>query len=219
MAGRLSSSARESWASKKSRERLRASGRFDPVIIQADLPHRHHSGVGAQGLHPVQLRQGDPLQIFRVDARRGIEVVITLGQRHTGAGGAQVAPGQTTSATPRPAARTQRVPVGVKGLVVTVGVGIKDHGRFLVSNGVFRAAGRRRFFFRSIILHPGQSCKCISRGPVDNGGGLWYHSPQITGMRFSRGRKARTAVRLMTSARFAGGIGFFLPSGRMEPKC
>ena len=47
MAGRSSSSARESWGVKHIPGEGPLLGGLDPVVVQADLPHRHHLLVGA----------------------------------------------------------------------------------------------------------------------------------------------------------------------------
>lgn len=41
---------------------------FDPIVVQADLAHRHALLVGAQGFYLVQLGKGGPFQVLRVEA-------------------------------------------------------------------------------------------------------------------------------------------------------
>lgn len=102
--------------------------RLEPVVVQADLPHRHHLRVGAQGLDGVQVGEGRPLQILRVVSGGGVEKAVPLRQGDGLAGGLQIAAGADHQGHP-PAGQggEQRVPVGVEGLVVVVGVGVKNH--------------------------------------------------------------------------------------------
>ena len=84
--------------------------------------------MGAQGLDGVQVGEGRPLQILRVVSGGGVEKAVPLRQGDGLAGGLRVAAGADHQGHP-PAGEggEQRGPVGVEGLVVVVGVGVKNH--------------------------------------------------------------------------------------------
>ena len=105
-------------------------GGFHPVIVQADLPHRHHLFVGAQGLDPVRVGQGHPLQILRVVAGGGVEEGVALRQGDGLLRRLQIAAGADHQGHPPLRQRgEQLIPVWIEGVVIVVGVGVKNHSR------------------------------------------------------------------------------------------
>ena len=101
---------------------------LDPVVVQADLPHRHHLFVGAQGADLSHIAQGHPLQVLRVVAGGGVEEGIALRQGDGLPGGLQIAAGADHQGhPPLRQGGQQRVPVGVEGVVVVMGVGVENH--------------------------------------------------------------------------------------------
>ena len=105
---------------------------FDPVVVQPHFADGLHLGVAGQSPDVVQVGEGGALQVLRVEAHGGIDVVVFLRQVHTLPGALQVAAGADHQG--HPLARQggeQGIPVGVKGVVIVVGVGVKDHGSVL----------------------------------------------------------------------------------------
>ena len=102
---------------------------FDPVVVQPHLADGLHPGVGGQSADLVQVSEGRPLQVLRVEPHGGVEIVVSLRQVHALLGALEIAAGADHQG--HPLARQggeEGVPVGVKGVVIIVGVGIEDHG-------------------------------------------------------------------------------------------
>ena len=64
-----------------------------PVVVQADLPHGPHLGVGRQSPQPVHRVLGKPFAVGGVDPHGGVDKGEALRQLHRGFGAVQVAAG------------------------------------------------------------------------------------------------------------------------------
>ena len=101
-------------------------GGLDPVVVQADLPHRHAFGVGAEGLDLRQVGQGGPLQVLRVEPGGKVEEGVFFGQGHALPGGLQIAAGANHPLYPMGGEGGEHlVPVGGKMFVVIVGMSVE----------------------------------------------------------------------------------------------
>ena len=98
-----------------------------PVVVQADLPDGHHLLVGAQGADGVEVGVGAAGTVLRVEAHGGVDVGKFLRQSDGRPGGGHVAPRvhHKTHSGLRQSGE-DRLPVGVEGAGVIVGVGIEN---------------------------------------------------------------------------------------------
>ena len=104
-----------------------------PVVVQADLPDGHHLFMSAQVPDGVEVLVRAAGAVLRVEPRGGEQPGAALRQGQGGAGALHVHPGDHHSPHPGIGQGVQqRLPVPVKGVVVVVGMGVKQlHGRHL----------------------------------------------------------------------------------------
>ena len=84
--------------------------------------------MGAQSAYLLQVGQAGPLQVLRVESGGEVEIAVPLRQVPALPGALQIAAGADHQVhPPLRQGGQQGVPVGVKGVVIVVGVGIEDH--------------------------------------------------------------------------------------------
>ena len=104
------------------------------MIIQPDLPHRHHLRPTAQQAQLLFLLLPRRAGVFRMDTRRRADIRIPFGQGDTPPGGCQAVRRADNPLHPsRRKGVQQFLPVPVEGLRVIMGVRIKNSSRHAVS--------------------------------------------------------------------------------------
>ena len=97
---------------------------FCPVVVQPDLADGHHLGPAGQLAQFVHVLRYEVTAVLRMDAHGGVHMGMPGRQRNSRPGGVQRAAGvddQTVKGG------KHGVTVGVKGLVIIVGMGVKQH--------------------------------------------------------------------------------------------
>ena len=102
-------------------------GVLGPVVVQPDLSHGHHLGLGGQLPQPLYVPILPVSAVLRVDPHGGVDKGVPPGQLHGRPGAGQVAAGVDHQLHPLAGqGGEQLVPVGVKLAGIVVGVGVKQ---------------------------------------------------------------------------------------------
>ena len=99
-----------------------------PVVVQSDLPDGDAARLPGHGLDLLQITLRHVRQILRVDTHRGADEGIACRQlQRSPAAGHAAARHQDQLHTVFRHGGKQRLPVGVEGLVIVMGMGVKIH--------------------------------------------------------------------------------------------
>lgn len=100
-----------------------------PVIVKPDFPDRRAFRMPGKGSDLFQVPLLHFRQLLRVNSHRGIDMGETLRQRNCPPAAVYVASGIDDQFNPLSRqGRQQRLAVGIEGVVIIMGVGVKIHG-------------------------------------------------------------------------------------------